>query len=587
MAILSLHSHRDRSFLDDVRLHHVSGGLAAAGFDNELVVGLLPPGDDAAFARLVEVLRRFPTVVYERVWSTDVVRRLREALPGALLVRLVGEHALDGAPSDAVCRNAEPAEVVALIAKLTGQAARGPLPRYAPNVQPLYVDDAARPASPSFPLTGNLGCPWQTDARENPRFAGVELPAGMGRGCAFCTTGNHYDFLPRDAALGWVLEQLEYVRARAPELTTLVLRDQNPFYYLTELVEAAEAKGLGPFTLLIESRADWWLNSTARFERALEAAKRSSIRIAPFLVGVENFSQAELDRFNKGLDAAVLVRFLAQLKDWHARWPEAMDLSHGAFGFILFTPWTTLDDLAENLARLRETKLHDFRGHVLLSRARLYPDTALFYLAKKDGLLVDDFARPADDSSARYGYLPAQPWRFVDPRAAKVAELAQAMVERHGGRDELRLLDDLLRLVREAGDPSRLTVDDAERAFAASAPAGRRDDTARLKLAAASALVGAPKLPVDLPMFGLRLLDVEADGDGVVLVLGTGAPVARVRIAWDAQRSAADVRAVAERGDEDAWTATLDVICQRLAAATTRERFERAMGPARQLARTR
>lgn len=597
-AILSLHSHRDRSFLDDVALHHISGALHSAGIDNDLVVALLPPGDDAAWRAFVQTLRGYPTILYERVWDPEIIVRLAQELPHATLIRLIGEHDLSSAPAHHVCPPA-PKAVIDLLQGLAGRPAWTPeLPRYAPNVKPLYVTPAARPQAPSFPITGNMGCPYQTDARTNPLYAGVDMPPDMGRGCGFCTTGNHYEYKPKDEALDWALVQLRYLRAHAPELQTLVLRDQNPFYYLTELVEIAEKENLGPFTLLIESRADWWLQNSGRFVRALEAARRSSIQLAPFLVGIENFSQPELDRFNKGATSETLVKFLGALHRWHADYAPAMNLSHAAFGFIMFTPWTTLEDLRTNLECIRQTGMDKFRGHLLLSRARLYPDTALYWLAQRDNLLVDEYARPEDDASARYGYLPAKPYRFREAKVARIAELAGEYIAEHGGRDERRLLEVLLGLIEKAADASLITVDDVVRAMGGKTgsqankeerifrdPPSVDREAAEKKRLIAQTLVNAPTLPVALPAFGLSLLDVDPDKRGIDLVFGLDDPLAKVRIEWNKSAGNAAITLVPLVPDAKRFTRALDLMISRLGKSTTADRFDRAMVHAKEYAR--
>lgn len=600
-AILSLHSHRDRSFLDDVILHHISGALRSAGIDNDLVVALLPAGDDEAWSALLQTLRAYPTIVYERLWDAGIIERLANDLPQATLVRLIGEHDLSRAPAHHVCP-ADPKTVVELLGRIAKRPEFvGELPRYAPNVAPVYVTPEARPKAPSFPITGNIGCPYQTDARTNPIFEGIDIPREFGRGCGFCTTGNHYEYKPKDEALDWALIQLRYLRTHAPDLQTLVLRDQNPFYYLTELVETAERENLGPFTLLIESRADWWLQNSGRFVRALEAAKRSSIKLAPFLVGIENFSQPELDRFNKGASAETLIKFLGALHRWHADYPTAIDLSHAAFGFIMFTPWTTLDDLRTNLECIRQTGMDRFRGHLLLSRVRLYPDTALYWLAKRDGFLIDDYARPEDDASARYGYLPAKPYRFRDPKVARIAELATEYIKQHGGRDERRLLEVMLGLVQNAADPALVTVDDIVRAMeinrSAKQDAGRTPGTlfrdppnvereaAEKKRLITQILVNAPSLPVSLPAFGLSLLDVNADKRGIDLVFGLKDPIAKVRFEWNKTSQQADLTLVPLIPDLKRFTRVFEVLLPRLVKATTADKFERAMVHAKELIR--
>ena len=596
-AILSLHSHRDRSFLHDVTLAHLSGALRRAGFANDLVVAWLPtetnPGEGDEIERLIEALRPYPTVMYERMWSAALAERLRQALPAATLIRLVGEHDMVGAPADHVVR----ADESALIALMAGLA-RVPTPPksrvYGPNLRPVYATPEARPSFLAFPLLGNAGCPYSADARENPAFAGVVMPQGMGRGCSFCVTGNHYEHHAHQEAVALVLEQIRVIRATAPEIAFLVLRDQNPFYYLTEVIEVAEREALGPFTLLIESRADWFLQNEGRFVRALESAKRSSIRLAPFLVGVESFSQPELDRFNKGITAERNIEFLAALHRWHEAHAPAMDLSHTAFGFILFTPWTTLDDLAKNLDGFKATRMHELRGNLLLSRARLYPDTALYYLAERDGLLAQEYESSRDDSSARYGYLPAQPWRFRDAKTARVATLAQLVLARRRARNEPLLLEVLLQLVGGATNPDDITVeavlqalDRAEGSHVGTPGARRERDVATqsLALAVAKELVNAPSLPVALPAFQLTLLDVEADLGGLDLVIGAPDPVGTIRLSPD-EHAPAPIVTVRLRGPEARrFSRALATMAERLRRAATPERWAKTWTLASALAR--
>jgi hypothetical protein len=249
-----------------------------------------------------------------------------------------------------------------------------------------------------------------------------------------------------------VLEQIRYVRANAPEHRLLVLKDQNPFGYLTEVIERCAAENVSGFTLLLETRAEWFLRNAKRFDRALEVARGIDVRIAPFLVGIENFSQPELDRFNKGIRAEMNVEFLETLWRWKEQYGEALDLSHTAFGFILFSPWTTLEDLEANLIAIKRTRFDRLRGSILLSRARLYPDTALYYLAERDGLLADDFASEGDNASRRYGYYPSHPWKHVHPEVAHFAALATELAERNASRDIVKLFEALLEEFRRAGE---------------------------------------------------------------------------------------------------------------------------------------
>lgn len=484
VAILSFHSHGDRSFLDDRDLAIVCGDLRDDGIAADLVLVAFGAGealDRAVEEQLALALAPYDAVVFERVWSAALVVRLRAALPDRTFIHCRGEHVLADPPADYVCPSDLRQGLPALIDHLRG-VVRAPPPgtlakkdgawisvgapslapprprRYAPTLRPVVVNPDGFPASRTFSILGNAGCPYQADARDNPVYAGAVIPAGLGRGCAFCTTGNTYEARPAAEAAAFVLEQLRYLRTTAPELVTLVLKDQNPFAYLTEVVQTLAAEGLGPFTLMLETRADWLTRSARRFDDALRAARSGGIRISPFLVGIESFSQPELDRYNKGTTAEANVAFLERLwslRDLHG---ETLDLASASFGFVLFSPWTTLDDLETNLRAIQRTRFDQLRGRLLLSRSRLYPDTALYYLAERDGLLIDAF-REGEDTSRRYGYYPARPWRFQHDDVAHFAALATALVEATGGRDEIALFARLIAAFRAAPDFRAITAE--------------------------------------------------------------------------------------------------------------------------------
>lgn len=494
-AILSFHSHGDRSFLDDRELALASGDLAEQGFANDLVLTVLEAeagrGLTEPEQRLVAFLRDYDLIVYERVWSRELVAWLRASLPDAVFVSCRGEHVLEDPPADVTLDGQLRASVPALVAWLRGRTALPPvgtrirdgarfvappavstgLPtptRYAPNLRPRVVNPEALPEKRTFSITGNTGCPFQLDARENPLYQGITIPAQYGKGCGFCTTGNAYAARPNQETAGHVLEQLRHVRATAPELDVLVLKDQNPFGYLTEVMTACAEEGVGDFALLLETRADWFLRSARRFERALEMAARARIRISPFLVGIENFSQPELDRFNKGTTAEANIEFLQTLWRWKEAYGDALELGHAAFGFILFSPWTQLEDLRVNLEAIRRTQLHRLRGSLLHSRARLYPDTALYYLARKDGLLTEAFAA-SEDNSKRYGYYPAHPWRFLHPETEHFARLAAELTDSTGSKDQLRLFECLMKAFDRADDYRSVRAEDVLREYRTAA----------------------------------------------------------------------------------------------------------------------
>lgn len=80
-----------------------------------------------------------------------------------------------------------------------------------------------------------------------------------------------------------------------------------------------------------------------------------------------------------------------------------------AFGFIMFDPYATFEDIEDNARFLRRTVGHNLRR--FLTRLELYPGAAIVNKIRSDGLLEDDF----DLTFRPYAY------RFEDPRVGRLA----------------------------------------------------------------------------------------------------------------------------------------------------------------------
>ena len=118
-------------------------------------------------------------------------------------------------------------------------------------------------------------------------------------------------------------------------------------------------------------------------------------------------------------------------------------------------------------------------------------------------------------------------------------------------------------------------------------PTGLEATGAALQLEIARALVRAPQLPIDLPAFDLTLLAVSAERNTIDLVLGKGAPIARLRLtAADANGEGPAVKtAIIEvHSDTRRFSRQLQTMARRLEAAITGEKWQRALVPAKQLA---
>ncbi len=320
--------------------------------------------------------------------------------------------------------------------------------------QPLHAPVPARmlnasAAAPSdvLEILARPGCPYRRDAARNPVFEGLDLSGVTYRkGCSFCTTRTPWFESVSDEE---VLDSLLFQIRKAGEFGAIpsVIRvlDQGFLPLVPELLRRADTQGIREVSWRLDLRVSDIISENGYLEQAVLAASRFGHRLDPFCIGFENFSDAELQRFNKGTTAAMnrkAARTVLRLVKEH---PETLRGPGGASGFVLFTPWTTPEDLAQNRDAFLELDFSRFRSAALFTRLRLYPDNPLFLLAEKDGLLLERYEDTRRDGSARFGYAPDIPWRFADDTVRRVYDLLLLLADHPGRMDEGEILDRALR----------------------------------------------------------------------------------------------------------------------------------------------
>ena len=309
--------------------------------------------------------------------------------------------------------------------------------------------ETVRPSPAPGPLRkhvfGNLGCPYRNAPNRTGFLEGIELPEDVtARGCTFCERPD-YDRIRPPVALRLIDGQLGQVRDAWPGLEQLIVVDEYALRYVDDLADLLIDRGLTDVEVFLSARVDWVLKFEARLEQALVRID-GRFGLVMYLVGAESFSPFELWRFNKGVTVQTMARSFEVLERLRARY-EAFRCEP-SFGFILFTPWTTPLDLYLNRLYLERLGFERFREAAALTRLRLYPDHALYWRAKEDGLLLDEGGGGAD-ASDRYGYEAEVPWRFARPETQAIYERVFAQPSGQAGLKELgRALQPHLEAIR-------------------------------------------------------------------------------------------------------------------------------------------
>lgn len=290
----------------------------------------------------------------------------------------------------------------------------------------------------------NMGCPYRGAANETGFLDGLELPTSWGAsGCTFCNVGAYER---QSAGLRRELMEVQ-LRALAERgaFRRLVVQDEYIFRDLDTLIDLVVAIAPPGVEIMVRARVDYLSSCEPQLLRALETLGSRGI-ITPYLIGFENFSDAELSRYNKGQTAAESEEAIATLDRLSATYPN-LQVSPSQ-GFILFGPWTTLEDLEVNAAAFRRLGFHRFRGRLTKSKLRLNPDAALVARARADGLLVESYVRADEDNAAETGYQAEIPYRFAHADVSRVWELLNGPQPIEGD-DEIDRLELATRRVRQ------------------------------------------------------------------------------------------------------------------------------------------
>lgn len=286
-------------------------------------------------------------------------------------------------------------------------------------------------------------CLYARPLAQSPDFADVPLGPGVRSvGCSFCGAEGElsypYETPPVPLALGQIRAAAEgappFRRAGGFSLDGAAL-----FFAAPDLMEAVLEAEVPPSAFWLTCRLDELRRVGPKLEPLLPRIRAAGHLIHIHNMGIENFSPRENERFNKGIDESDLEEVLALLTRWDGAWPGTVVFQrYGGFGFILATPWTTLDDLASNADAIRRHALEpaDF---YLTTRLLLLPGRPLTALAERDGLLAPAFEDPLMEEVRLGGCLTSWderelPWRFAR-RSAGLVHRAMIRLSTHAPAD--------------------------------------------------------------------------------------------------------------------------------------------------------
>jgi hypothetical protein len=261
-------------------------------------------------------------------------------------------------------------------------------------------------------------CTWHRPLSNNPHFAALP-EVGDWCGCSFCEAADAPTEPSRIAPMEAVFRHLEGVRVlalspvRRPSFSLV-----GSHLFLRFKAFFARVLSMGDFPpsrFLFTCRIDEFLRLADGLEEMLPTIEAAGHQVVVFSMGIENLSAVENARFNKGISADQVLAVRDRMARIKARFPDGFDFPSGNLSFILFTPWTTADDLETNLREARRIGL-DIGGNFLRSRLQLIPGRPITALVEADGLLLPEMPdHPFFSGCIRSPDIHELPWRFREP----------------------------------------------------------------------------------------------------------------------------------------------------------------------------
>lgn len=413
------------------------GQARQLGIEAQWLTCHMPPGQDSRDRYIIRLEAEARTRLLDAIGRFDpthalVAERLEPSLAESLadLQPKTNFEDLVDAPTERL--NAWPA---AWLPDFLGLADTASDDHLVDVVEPAYACRSVNrpPGEPPPPVhvTAGIDCVYRRSLAKNQAFRGTAIPETVrGFGCSFCVGPQDLKYRFETPAVALALRQcLAALECPSTCLAKdrIVVSGAAVFAKIDAFFEEILKRAVPPSQFFFGCRIDEFASRAERIAGLLPALAAQGHSINIFNMGIENFSPAENQRLNKGLDMAVIERAAASLRRLESEFPGTFSFSQwGGFGLILFTPWTTCEDLAINLEKMGSFVGIDTQGFALTSKLQILTESAIRTLAERDGLLTDSFENFHHyDSGCIYRHDQREiPWRFAHPEVAALYEIA-------------------------------------------------------------------------------------------------------------------------------------------------------------------
>lgn len=397
----------------------LSGELYRRGVKNDIFLLLMQVGDAARNRRtleqFVEGIRQggYTMVWFDSLWLPEIKDMLRAAAPGtAVICRNEISEEFRGLPPD----------FEAAIRAALGPAYNEEAFAYQPNFQYIRFGASERIRQTLVDMMDCRTCSYRENLEHNTFYSRLTLKERRKyAGCSYCSVPPRPPNVSNETQKRVFLDLMRYYQKQLPHLERVSLPHPETFFdVLLELAPQLTSGEFRPVGFQMQLRPDVIVRRENDLWAILSAFKSSGFRVHLATVGFENFSESELKILNRGYEPYINTQALEIIRNFAEKFPQTIDMSRAIASFILFNPYTSMEDVEENLDQIAARDFGLF-FRIKINKARIHPGVGLYALARREGLLVESKRDTHLLSDLpRGGYQGDYGYRFKDPKIAAV-----------------------------------------------------------------------------------------------------------------------------------------------------------------------
>jgi hypothetical protein len=317
-----------------------------------------------------------------------------------------------------------------------------------PDYSALPANQAAWQMTVPIAILSGLSCSGRPSVYNNPIFNDVDMSdCLLTTGCSFCG-GSPPPPIQSPEADSLFLAENQFRRimktagAGGRNKNFYDIYDLMLFKNIDALFSVIFRLGIPPGTFSFCPRIDDVLGVAGKIGKLLPRLAEARYCLYFSIMGLESFSQNQLLRYNKNITIEQVDELISLQEKWFKAYPEVFDvvrhgLSNSGWSMILFSPWTTFDDLRLNLKHAGQRGF-DGSSPWLYSSLLIRNGTPIAALARKEGNILQDnyddrallYFQITTIADNVYGILP---WRFKDTKVADyysiIARICAAEIE--------------------------------------------------------------------------------------------------------------------------------------------------------------